>query len=115
MSLPYPANEADARRKRMFWITVASVADAVLLVVLLYFSMIAHNRPAVRVVGMTHGTIFIALFSPAGVWSKKLSYPGPRPTVKVRAVNAALDWLRRELLRAQRGTSAPSRRIGMMQ
>jgi nicotinamide-nucleotide amidase len=32
-----------------------------------------------------------------------LSYPGPRTTVKVRAVNAALDWLRRELVRAGRG------------
>ncbi len=61
------------------------------------------------------GTMFIALFSPAGVWSKKLSYPGPRPTVKVRAVNAALDWLRRELLRAQRGEATPARRIGAMQ
>lgn len=61
------------------------------------------------------GTIFVALFSPAGVWSKKLSYPGPRSTVKVRAVNAALDWLRRELLRAQRGQATPARRIGAMQ
>jgi nicotinamide-nucleotide amidase len=61
------------------------------------------------------GTIFVGLFSPAGVWSKKLSYPGPRSTVKVRAVNAALDWLRRELLRAQRGSATPTRRIGAMQ
>ena len=61
------------------------------------------------------GTIFIALFSPAGVWSKKLSYPGPRGTVKVRAVNAALDWLRRELLRAQRGEATPVRRVNVMQ
>jgi nicotinamide-nucleotide amidase len=61
------------------------------------------------------GTMFIGLFSPAGVWSKKLSYPGPRSTVKVRAVNAALDWLRRELLRAQRGVSTPARRVGVMQ
>lgn len=61
------------------------------------------------------GTICLALFSPAGVWSKKLSYPGPRGTVKIRAVNAALDWLRRELLRAQRGDVATTRRIGMMQ
>jgi hypothetical protein len=30
-------------------------------------------------------------------------------------VNAALDWLRRELLRAQRGETAPSRRVGVMQ
>ena len=61
------------------------------------------------------GTIFIALFSPFGVWSKKLSYPGPRSTVKLRAVNAALDWLRRELLRAQRGQTMPVRRVSAMQ
>jgi nicotinamide-nucleotide amidase len=40
--------------------------------------------------GTPVGTIFIAMFAPVGVWSKKLSYPGPRSTVKVRAVNAAL-------------------------
>ena len=61
------------------------------------------------------GTIFVALFSPAGVWSKKLSYPGPRSTIKVRVVNIALDWLRRELLRAQRGDAIPTRRVGVMQ
>ncbi len=60
------------------------------------------------------GTIFVGLFSPAGVWAKKLSYPGPRQTVKVRAVNAALDWLRRELTRAQRGAPTPNRRTGVM-
>jgi nicotinamide-nucleotide amidase len=61
------------------------------------------------------GTIYIALFSPAGVWSKKLNYPGSRATMKQRAVNAALDWLRRELLRAQRGQATPVRRHGVMQ
>jgi nicotinamide-nucleotide amidase len=60
------------------------------------------------------GTIFIGLFTPAGVWAKKLSYPGPRAAVRFRAVNAALDWLRRELLRAQRGEVTPSRRIRVM-
>ena len=55
------------------------------------------------------GTIFIALYAPGGVWSKRLSYPGPRPTVKVRAVNAALDWLRRELLRFQAGRTTNRR------
>ena len=57
------------------------------------------------------GTIYVALYSPHGMWSKKLNYPGPRPTVKTRAVNAALDWLRRELVRAARGattTGTPS-------
>jgi nicotinamide-nucleotide amidase len=61
------------------------------------------------------GTIFIALHAPHGVWSKKLSYPGPRATVKVRAVNAALDWLRRELLRAASGAVSSVRRSGVMQ
>jgi len=51
------------------------------------------------------GTIYIALHSPQGVWSKKLHYPGPRATVNRRAVNAALDWLRRELVRASRGAT----------
>jgi nicotinamide-nucleotide amidase len=41
------------------------------------------------------GTIFIGLHTPKGIWSKRLSYPGSRRAVKVRAVNAALDWLRR--------------------
>jgi len=61
------------------------------------------------------GTMYIALYSPHGVWSKKLSYPGPRIMVKQRAVNAALDWLRRELLRAQSGECLTSRRLGVMQ
>lgn len=58
------------------------------------------------------GTIYIALHSPHGVWSKKLHHPGPRATVNRRAVNAALDWLRRELVRTQRGapvSSGPAR------
>ena len=61
------------------------------------------------------GTIFIALHAPHGVWSKKLNYPGPRSAVKSRAVNAALDWLRRELVRAQNGAATPVRRSGVMQ
>jgi nicotinamide-nucleotide amidase len=52
------------------------------------------------------GTIYIALHAPQGVWSKKLSYPGPRRTVNQRAVNASLDWLRRELVHA--GRRAPA-------
>lgn len=52
------------------------------------------------------GTVYIALCCPQGVWSKRLSYPGPRPAVQARAVNAALDWLRRELLRARSGATA---------
>jgi nicotinamide-nucleotide amidase len=60
------------------------------------------------------GTMFIGLYSPGGVWAKKLSYPGPRSTVKVRAVNAALDWLRRELLRLESGATVTDRRSNMM-
>lgn len=52
------------------------------------------------------GSIYIALYSPYGVWAKKLCYSGPRSTVKVRAIAAALDWLRRELVRAQTGQTA---------
>ena len=54
------------------------------------------------------GTIYLGLHSPAGVWSKKLNYPGPRTTVKERAVTVALDWLRRELVRAGAQSAAPS-------
>jgi nicotinamide-nucleotide amidase len=60
------------------------------------------------------GTIFIALYSPQGVWSKRLCYPGPRSAVKARAVNAALDWLRRELVRARAGVSTVARSTGAM-
>jgi len=58
------------------------------------------------------GTIFVALHAPHGVWSKKLSYPGPRRTIKVRSVNAALDWLRRELLRGTRTAPATGSAFG---
>jgi nicotinamide-nucleotide amidase len=41
------------------------------------------------------------------VWSRRLSQSGPRGAVKQRAVNGALDWLRRELVRVKRGGSRP--------
>lgn len=53
------------------------------------------------------GTIYLALYTPEGVWSRRLSQSGPRSTVKQRAVNGALDWLRRELVRARRGGTRP--------
>lgn len=53
------------------------------------------------------GTIYIGLHSPAGDWSKKLSYPGQRLTVKQRAVTAAIDWLRREIVREARRAASP--------
>jgi nicotinamide-nucleotide amidase len=65
------------------------------------------------------GTIFLALYTPGGVWSRRLAQSGPRAAVKQRAVNGALDWLRRELLRARRGccgqASKPERAGGAMQ
>jgi nicotinamide-nucleotide amidase len=61
------------------------------------------------------GTIYVALHAPHGVWSRKLSYPGPRPTIRRRAVNASLDWLRRELVRAQSGATEVTKRQGVMQ
>ncbi|MEI6861709.1 MAG: CinA family nicotinamide mononucleotide deamidase-related protein [Verrucomicrobiota bacterium] len=45
------------------------------------------------------GAIYLALHTPHGAWAKRVCWPGARATVKTRAVNAALDWLRRELLR----------------
>lgn len=43
------------------------------------------------------GTIHLGLHTPEGVWSRRFNYPCGRSAVKSRAVNAALDWLRREL------------------
>jgi len=48
------------------------------------------------------GTIYLGLHAPGGDWSRKLTYPGPRGTVKQRSVTAAIDWLRRELIRESR-------------
>jgi len=61
------------------------------------------------------GTIHVALHSPRGVWSRTLNYPGPRCTVRQRAVNAALDWLRRELVQARGKVSAPRVSSGILQ
>ncbi len=51
------------------------------------------------------GAMYLALHTPHGTWAKKVCWPGGSTTLKTRAVNAALDWLRRELLRAP--VSAP--------
>jgi nicotinamide-nucleotide amidase len=60
------------------------------------------------------GTVFVALYSPQGVWSKRMCYPGPRAAVQARAVNAVLDWLRRELLRVRSGASTAVRKTEAM-
>ena len=54
----------------------------------------------------TAGTVFVGLHAPDGVWCKRLEYPGNGSAVRTRAINAALDWLRRELLRAHRAKPA---------
>lgn len=53
------------------------------------------------------GTIYIGIHAPAGDWSRKLNYPGPRGAVKQRSVTAAIDWLRREILRESRRLEVP--------
>jgi nicotinamide-nucleotide amidase len=56
------------------------------------------------------GTIHVGLHSPQGVWSKQLNYTAARAMVNERAVTVALDWLRRELLRAAHQSSIPRHR-----
>ena len=53
------------------------------------------------------GTIFIGLHAPRGDWSKEINYPGPRCAVKQRAVNAAIDWLRREVVKESHRVVVP--------
>ncbi len=48
------------------------------------------------------GTVFVGLHTPEGVWCRKLEYPAAIGAVRARSITAALDWLRRELLRAHR-------------
>lgn len=43
------------------------------------------------------GTIHIGYHSPIGVWCKTVQYTGGRLDVKARAVQTALDWMRRKL------------------
>jgi nicotinamide-nucleotide amidase len=52
------------------------------------------------------GSFFIGLHTPHGAWSKRLNYPGMPAAAQSRAVMAALDWLRRDLIRAARPTAA---------
>lgn len=44
------------------------------------------------------GTIYIGLHSPRGIWAKRFHWNASRNTIKTRALNAALDFLRRELI-----------------
>ncbi|HUG11840.1 MAG TPA: CinA family nicotinamide mononucleotide deamidase-related protein [Opitutaceae bacterium] len=55
---------------------------------------------------LPNGSFFIGLHTPNGAWSKRLNYPGIPAAAQARAVMAALDWLRRDLLRATQPSSA---------
>jgi len=46
------------------------------------------------------GTVFIGLHSPQGIWAKRFQWKASRASIKTRALNAALDLLRRELITA---------------
>lgn len=43
------------------------------------------------------GTVYFGYASPAGDWSLRVAIAGSRPQVKLRAVNTALDFMRRQL------------------
>ncbi len=43
------------------------------------------------------GTVYLGYHSPIGVWSYKIHHSGTRDAVRERAVNAALDFMRRKL------------------
>lgn len=43
------------------------------------------------------GTVYIGYQSPVGVWANKIHHAGTRESVRERAVNAALDFMRRKL------------------
>jgi len=43
------------------------------------------------------GTVYFGYVSPTGVWSRRVHIPGDRAQVKLRAVNTALDLMRRKL------------------
>jgi nicotinamide-nucleotide amidase len=45
------------------------------------------------------GTVYLGLYTPDGAWSRKEHFYGGRLIVRKKAVNAALDWLRRVVLK----------------
>ena len=46
------------------------------------------------------GTVYIGLHSPRDIWAKRFQWKASRASIKVRALNAALDLLRNELIAA---------------
>ena len=53
------------------------------------------------------GTVCLAVAGPADTWPRRTIFPGSRPEVRARAVQAALFMVRQRLLLAQ-GTSGPA-------
>ncbi|MBT4224545.1 MAG: CinA family nicotinamide mononucleotide deamidase-related protein [Opitutae bacterium] len=47
------------------------------------------------------GTVYFGLHTPSGAWSHRVEFSGDRLVVKARAVNAAIDWLRRKINKYQ--------------
>ena len=47
------------------------------------------------------GTVYFGLHTPSGAWSHRVQFTGGRLAVKARAVNTAIDWLRRKLCKYQ--------------
>ena len=43
------------------------------------------------------GTVYFGYASPTGVWSQRVFLQGDRAQVKLKAVNTALDWMRRKI------------------
>ena len=54
------------------------------------------------------GTVFVGYAGPAGVKSMKFLFPGDRELVRWRASQAALDYLRRQLIRNSKNVKAVS-------
>ncbi|MFL3656470.1 MAG: competence/damage-inducible protein A [Opitutales bacterium] len=46
------------------------------------------------------GTVYIGLHSPRDIWAKRFQWKASRASIKIRALNAALDLLRNELIAA---------------
>ena len=47
------------------------------------------------------GTVYFGLHTPSGAWSHRVQFSGDRLVVKARAVNTAIDWLRRKITKYQ--------------
>ena len=50
------------------------------------------------------GAICVGLYSPKGIRARTITYPGSHEAVRERALTAALDWLRRDLLDTKKET-----------